>query len=104
MDADAFEQEKRDLKAVIEACESDDDYAEWKENYLNSELANLNGQKIIVCKYLFAGLGQYEAIIPECGLESFKCWINGNGSAFFGGTREATEEEVKTFIALSASK
>jgi len=31
-------------------------------------------------------------------VESFKCWINGNGSAFFTGCRDANKREIRTYV------
>ena len=100
MDYNEFEMEKKQLEAVIAACESEKDYLTWKTAYVESEFSRIGDQKYIVCKYLFAGIGQYEMIMPAEGLESFKCWIDGNGSAFFGGEREASDDEIKTFMLL----
>ena len=102
LDAESFEGQKEFLKAVKERCENEEDYAAWKQEYISSEYAKVKGNKFLTCSYLFAGIGQYETTIPEEQKESFICWINGNGSAFFGGEREATEEEIKRFIALHA--
>ena len=104
LDSDAFEAEKEQLQAVIDRCEDEADYNAWKESFISEEFKKLNGKRFLTCTYLFAGIGQYEAIIPEEEKESFQCWINGNGSAFFGGDREATEEEIKTYIALHAGE
>ncbi len=103
MDPDSLEMEEAQLSAVKERCEDDQDYESWKEEYLTSELAKIAGKKIITCDYLFAGIGQYTMTMPEEEKESFICWINGNGSAFFCGEREATDEEIKTYIALQAN-
>lgn len=103
MDPDSLEMEKAQLSAVKERCEDDQDYENWKEEYLTSELAKVAGKKFITCDYLFAGIGQYTMTMPEEEKESFICWINGNGSAFFCGDREATDEEIKTYIALQAN-
>lgn len=103
MDPDTFEMEEAQLSAVKERCEDDQDYEGWKEEYLAGELAKVAGKKFITCDYLFAGIGQYTMTMPEEEKESFICWINGNGSAFFCGDREATDEEIKTYIALQAN-
>ena len=103
MDYEEFEMEKKQLEAVIAGCESEEDYLIWKTEYVDSEFERVGDQKYIVCKYMFSGIGQYEMIMPAEGLESFKCWIDGNGSAFFLGEREALANEIKTFIALNAA-
>ncbi len=102
MDDEAFDAEKAKLDAVKERCEDEADYQAWIKDYIASEYDKIQGKKFLVCSYLFAGIGQYEAIIPAEQKESFICWINGNGSAFFGGEREATEDEIKKYLALQA--
>ena len=52
----------------------------------------------VVCDYLFDGIGQYKEIMPEEMVESFKCWIDANGSAFYGGCRDATKREIRTYV------
>ena len=79
-----------------------DEYEEWKQMYLDSESSNLKDHRFLTVSYMFIGIGGYEDIIPEEQFQSFICWINGNGSAFFTGKREATEEEVKEYIARHA--
>ena len=79
-----------------------DEYDAWKKNYLDSEYAKLKGHSFLAVSYMFAGIGGYDDVIPEEQFQSFICWINGNGSAFFTGKREATEEEVKEYIARHA--
>lgn len=102
MDGEAFEAEEAKLDAVKERCEDEADFQAWKKDYIASEYEKVKGKKFLVCSYLFAGIGQYEAIIPAEEKESFICWINGSGSAFFGGEREATEDEIKKYLALQA--
>ena len=102
MDTMAFASEKMTCKAAKERCEDEEDYQSWKKEYLATEYEKVKDQKFLVCTYIFAGIGQYEAIIPADQKTSFIGWINANGSAFLGGEREATEEEVKKYIALKA--
>ena len=79
-----------------------DEYEAWKKNYLDSEYEKLKGRSFLAVSYMFAGIGGYDDVIPEEQFQSFMCWINGNGSAFFTGKREATEEEVREYIARHA--
>ena len=102
LDDEAFDAEKAKLDAVKERCDDEADFQAWKKDYITSEYEKVQGKKFLVCSYLFAGIGQYEAIIPAEQKESFICWINGNGSAFFGGERAATEDEIKKYLALQA--
>lgn len=103
MDGAAFENEKLQLEAIINRCEDEDEYQSWKQTYIDAEYAKMKDKGFLVCKYIFAGIGQYESVIPKEAKESFICWINGNGSAFFGGEREATENDIRRFIALQAA-
>ena len=48
-------------------------------------------------------MGQYETTIPASGKETFLEWINGSGAGFFESDREATEAEIKQYIALHAA-
>lgn len=102
MDDEAFEAEKATLVAIKGKCEDEADFQAWKNGYLIAEYEKVKGKRYLVCGYLFAGFGQYEAIIPAEQKDSFICWINGNGSAFFTGEREATEDEIKKYLALQA--
>ncbi len=104
MDGEAFDAEKAQFDAVKERCDDEADFQTWKTGYINAEYEKIKESKFLVCTYLFAGIGQYEAIIPEEQKDSFICWINGNGSAFLGGEREATEDEIKKYIALQAAQ
>ena len=101
-DDEAFDAEKAKLAAVKERCSDEADFQAWKTSYLTAEYEKVKGKRFLVCGYLFAGIGQYEAIIPAEQKDSFICWINGNGSAFFAGEREATEDEIKKYLALQA--
>ena len=51
---------------------------------------------------MFAGIGQFTKTFPKEELQMFKCYIDGNGSAFLGSNRPATEEEIKSMLALVA--
>ena len=90
------------LQAVNERIEDESDYLAWKQAYLEEEYTKVKDQKFLTCTYLFAGIGQYEMTIPADEKKSFLEWIRANGSAFFGGERNATEEEIKRMIALNA--
>ena len=103
LDDDAFKAEKRELRRVKANCENEAEYETWKDAFLSREYKKLEGKKFLVCTYIFAGIDQYDMVIPEEEKDAFLCWIDGNGGAFFGGDREATEEEVKNYIALHAS-
>lgn len=103
IDVKAFKDESKQLKKLIKVCESQKLYEDWKQAFISKEFEKVKGQKFLTCTYIFAGIGQYEDTIPETELKSFMCWINGNGSAFFGGSREATESEIKQYIALHAA-
>ena len=89
--------------AIKNICEDEDEYLGWKATYINEEYEKLEDKKFITCEYFFIGYGSYSATIPEEQKASFLCWIDGNGSAFFAGEHEASEEEVKNYIALQAA-
>lgn len=102
MDGGSQKYEEIQLQAVNERIEDESDYSAWKQAYLDEEYAKVKDQKFLTCTYLFAGIGQYEMTIPAEEKKSFLEWIQANGSAFFGGERNATEEEIKRMIALHA--
>ena len=103
MDASAAREEKKLLKVLRDACSDEKDYKAWKKKYLDSEYEKVKDKKFLVYNYLFAGIGQYEMILPEEALAYFQSWINGSGSAFMGEGRDASKEEVRTYLALHAN-
>ena len=103
IEGEEFEQEAARLQAVKDSCDDENDYEVWKEKYILEQFEKLKEKKFITCTYLFAGIGQYEEIIPKEEKESLICWINGNGSASFGGERESTDDEIKKYIALHSN-
>lgn len=91
--------EKAILEKLKAACASEEAYKVWKKDLVDAKIREvMEKQKLVACTYIFAGMGQYKEIIPEEMVESFKCWINANGSAFFGGSRPATKREIRTFV------
>lgn len=92
-------QEAAILEKLKAACASEEAYKVWKKDLIDAKVKEVSEkQKIVVCTYIFAGMGQYKEIMPEEMVESFKCWINHNGSAFFGGSRPATKREIRTYV------
>ena len=81
----------------------ENEFEDWKQKYLDTEYDKLKDHPFLVVSYMFAGFGGYDDVIPEEQFESFICWINGNGSAFFTGKRDAEEDDVKRYIALHAN-
>ena len=100
IDSRTFEMAKGNLAGLLEKCTSERDYHTWKNAYLAKEYEKLRGKRFVKCKYAFAGLGQYEEIMPEEAVSRFKRWIDANGSAFFGGEEDATEADIKKYVAL----
>ena len=87
------------LEKLKAACVSEEAYKVWKKDLVDAKVKEvMEKQKIVACTYLFAGMGQYKEIMPEEMVESFKCWIQHNGSAFFGGSRPATKKEIRTYV------
>lgn len=92
--------EKLTLEKLKAACVSEEAYKIWKKDLIDAKVDSIiRSEKIVVCDYLFAGMGQYKEIMPESQVECFKCWINGNGSAFFCGSRPATKREIRSYAA-----
>ena len=92
--------EKAILEKLKAACGSEEAYKVWKKDLIDARVREVTEkQHIVVCHYIFAGMGQYDEIMPEEMVESFKCWIDHNGSAIFGGCRDATRREIRTYVA-----
>ncbi len=92
-------QEKAILEKLKAACKSEEAYKVWKKDLIDAKIKDvIEKQHIVVCSYLFFGIGQYEEIMPEEMVESFKCWIDANGSAGFIGCRDATRREIRTYV------
>lgn len=87
--------------AVKSACDSEENYRVWEESYLKEQKNKYKDIHFITCKYAWAGFGQYEQPMPEEKKDEFIEWINGNGSAFYGGERKATPEEIDDYFRLS---
>lgn len=92
-------QEKAILEKLRAACASEEAYKVWKKDLIDAKIKEvMEKQHIVVCDYMFAGMGSYKEIMPEEMVESFKCWINANGSAFYCGCRDATKREIRTYV------
>lgn len=99
---DIFDIKKRQkaiLQKLKDACDSEEGYKVWKKDLIDAKVREVTEkQHIVVCTYLFAGVGQYEEIMPIEMVDSFKCWIDHNGSAFFGGMQDASKRQIRTFV------
>lgn len=102
MEAGVIKELKRQIQKLKNQCPSIIDYEQWAKEYIETEYEKVKKEKWITVPYIFAGMGQYSKTFPEAELECFRAWINGNGSAFMGEPVPATEEEIKTAIALAA--
>ncbi len=100
MESDGIRRMKRDLR--IAKSLSGDGYEEWKTKYIEEQLVDLKDEKFLTVHYVFAGIGNFDEVIREEQLPSFKQWIDGNGSAFMGEPRESTVAEIKIYIAKNA--
>lgn len=103
MAAGMYDEAASDLAQVKELCD-DAEYAVWKEEYISKKLEQLGNMNIITCTYEFAGAGKFDSTMPEFEYESFKAWLNEIGAGIIGDVRSATEDEIKTYIALEAAK
>lgn len=91
--------EKAILEKLKAACASEEAYKVWKKDLIDAKMKEvMEKQHIIVCDYMFFGMGSYKEIIPEELLESFKCWIDENGSAVFLSSRDANRREIRTYV------
>ncbi len=99
LDSTIRKQEKAILEKLKAACASEEAYKVWKKDLVDAKVKEvMEKQHIVVCDYMFAGIGSYKEIMPEEMVESFKCWIDGNGSAFYCGSRDATRREIRTYV------
>ena len=90
------------LKYLVSHCEDENDYQSYKDKYIEDIFQKESKRKWITVEYMFIGVGKYQKTFPEEELDIFKSYIDGNGSAFLGSSRPATEEEIKSAIALAA--
>ena len=102
-DRNSFEYEKQYVKALVASCENEADYTLWKKNFLDEEFRAAKDRDIVVCRYIFNGFGQYEMLLPMEELHPFQGWLQ-SGGAMDAGMREATDEEVRRYIALNAAR
>ena len=92
-------EEKAILKKLKEACGSEEAYKVWKKDLIDAKVKEvMEKQHIVACSYMFIGIGQYEEVMPIEMVDSFKCWIDQNGSAFFGGMQDANKKQIRTFV------
>ena len=93
-------QDKVLLERLKAACVSEEAYKVWKKDLIDAKLKEvMEKQEIVTIRYVFVGIGSYKAIMPKEEVESFYCWIQGNGSAFAGKPEPATKPEIRTFVA-----
>lgn len=96
---DIGSREKVILEKLKAACASEEAYKVWKKDVIDAKMKEvMEKQHIVTCIYLFAGIGQYKEMMPIEMVPSFKRWIDGNGSAFFGGYVDATKREIRTYV------
>ena len=92
-------QEKAILKELKAAYTSEDAYKVWKKDLIDAKVREvMEKQHIVVCSYMFIGVGQYEEVMPIEMVDSFKCWIDHNGSAFFGGMQDANKRQIRSYV------
>ncbi|MBQ5956167.1 MAG: hypothetical protein IJL46_01195 [Clostridia bacterium] len=104
IDGDSLEVEKNQLRVVKKLCGDERNYNTWKESFISEQFEKRKEEQFLVCSYLFAGIGQYETVIPSSELDSFISWIDGNGSAFYIDNRKATKNDIITYISLHADE
>ena len=103
MDSGIEKAVRKELRALKKDMD-EKEYQAWKKQYLNTEYEKVKDQKWVTVHYLFAGIGSYNQTVPESQQECVIAFINANGSAFLGSINPATEEEVKSTLALFADR
>lgn len=101
IDSLTIKQEKVLLEKLKDACESETAYKVWKKDLIDEKIRMVTEkQHIVVCKYMFFGMGQYEEIMPDTEVDSFKMFIDANGSAVLLSIRDATRPEIRAYVSL----
>ena len=91
--------EKAILEKLKAACASEEAYKVWKKDLIDAKMKEvIEKEHIIICEYMFFGYGTYKEIIPAEMLDSFKCWIDGNGSAVFLRSYDADRRQIRTYV------
>ena len=91
------------LSMINAAIASEEDYEAWKEKFTEDIYSRVRLSDFIVCRYVVPGVGAYESTMLKTAMGMFKAQISRNSSALYAGEREATEEDVKLYIALHAA-
>ena len=98
---DSKKRERKLLSKLKAYCVPEEAYKVWKKDLIDVKAHEISEKEhLIVCHYMFVGVGSYDEVIPEEMLPSFKCWIDHNGSAFFGGSRDANKKEIRRYAAM----
>ena len=96
---DTVKREEAILEKLKAACGSEEAYKVWKKDLVDAKMKEvMEKEHIVAVSYLFAGMGQYKEIMPLEEVESFKCWIDHCGAGFFGGYRDATKREIRSYV------
>ena len=99
----AYRLEKDELQKLVEACEDEAEYLEWKEAFLNRKLEEFRKKDLyLTCEHSFEGFGTYLRVLPEDQLEEFEKWVEKNPAVTMTGHWESTDEELREYIALNA--
>lgn len=101
-DSDIRNKDINCLEKLRDACDSEENYLRFRKAYIDAELGKMDPTDYVKVSYLFAGIGQYETVMPKASLDGFKVWINSNGAAFLGDVQEANEEDRIAYILLNA--
>jgi hypothetical protein len=97
---DEYDKHRKILKKLVP--ETDDErYRVWKEDFINRQFAVTDRERIITVSYTYAGIGRYTEVMHEDDFDVFADFIADNSAATMGGKRQATDDEVKLYIALN---
>lgn len=86
------------LETILAVGINEAEYQDWKKEYLDAKYEEEKGKNFKRCSFVVAGYGNYIQTVPENQIGCVQNWVDGNGSAFFGGVEDATEEDVKIAI------
>jgi len=81
---------------------SENEYQEWKTQYINFELEQCKQETWITLGYTFPNLGHYEVTLPEYELEDFEEYLISEGAFEPFDIKMASDEEIIRAISLNA--
>lgn len=93
------EQPAKILETLKASCPDEAAYQLWKKDLVDARMQeHLQKEDVVVCKYIFMGVGQYKELLLKSEIDSFLMWIDGNGSAIYCGSYPANRKEIRAYV------